>query len=61
MTDKIHQHIDESASSRAMYFSWINHAWEGANEEQTLVNLDFFKWLRDEYGMQLDIYLLDAG
>lgn len=61
MTDQIHQHIDESASSRAMYFSWINHAWEGTNEEQTLVNLDFFKWLRDEYGIQLDIYLLDAG
>ncbi len=52
---------DEKTPSRAQYFSWINNAWEGSTETQTLVNLDFFRWLRDEYGMQLDIYALDAG
>jgi len=51
----------EQTPSRAMYFDWINHAWEGANEPCTLANLDFFQWLHDEYGMKLDIYLLDAG
>ena len=30
-------------------------------EEQTLINLAFFRWLHDEYGMELDIYALDAG
>ncbi|MDD6209589.1 MAG: hypothetical protein PUB21_03175 [Bacteroidales bacterium] len=52
---------DNSTPSKAMYFSWINHGWEGTNEEQTLVNYDFFRWLYDTYGMKLDIYLFDAG
>ena len=52
---------DEKTPSRAQYFSWINNAWEGSTEEQTLVNLDFFRWLHDEYGMQLDIYAFDSG
>jgi hypothetical protein len=26
-----------------------------------LTNLDFFKWLYDEYGMRLGIYAFDAG
>lgn len=52
---------DERTPSRAEYFSWINNAWEGTTEAQTLVNLNFFRWLREAYGMQLDIYHLDAG
>ncbi|MCX6632356.1 MAG: hypothetical protein NTW28_32505 [Candidatus Solibacter sp.] len=52
---------DEKTPSRAQYFSWINNAWEGSTEPQTLAGLDFFRWLRDDYGMQLDIYALDAG
>lgn len=52
---------DERSPSRAQYFSWINNTNEGSTEAQTLSNLDFFKWLRDEYGMQLDIYAWDAG
>ena len=52
---------DENTPSRAQYFSWINNTNEGATEKQTLINLEFFKWLHDEYGMELDIYLLDAG
>jgi hypothetical protein len=52
---------DEKTPSRAEYFSWINNAWEGSTEPQTLADLDFFRWLRDEYGMQLDIYALDSG
>lgn len=52
---------DESTPSRSEYFSWINNTNEGATEEQTLINLEFFRWLHDEYGMELDIYALDAG
>ena len=52
---------DEQSPSRAAYFTWINNAWEGPTEAQTLVNFDFFAWLRSEYGMQLDIYSLEAG
>ena len=47
--------------SRAQYFSWINNTNEGSTEAQTLANLGFFSWMRDEYGMQLDIYAWDAG
>jgi hypothetical protein len=47
--------------SRSEYESWINNTNEGSTEQQTLINLDFFQWLRDEYGMQLDIYVISAG
>lgn len=52
---------DEKTPSRAQYFSWINNTNEGATEAQSLINLDFFRWLHDEYGMTLDIYAFDAG
>ncbi len=52
---------DEKTPSRSHYFSWIDNTNEGSTEKQTLANLDFFKWLHDEYGMDLDIYALDAG
>ena len=51
----------ELSPSRSQYFSWINNTNEGATEAQTLTNLEFFKWLHDEYGMNLDIYAFDAG
>jgi len=51
----------ELSPSRSEYFSWINNTNEGATEAQTMVNLEFFRWLFDEYGMQLDIYAFDAG
>ncbi len=51
----------ERTPSHAQYFTWINNTNEGATEAQTLTNLAFFAWLRDEYGMQLDIYAWDAG
>ena len=47
--------------SRSMFFDWINSQYEGTTEEQTLINLEFFKWMHDRYGMQLDIYSLDVG
>ena len=53
--------INEQTPSYAQYFSWINNTNEGATEAQTLINLDFFQWLHDEYGMKLDIYAFDAG
>lgn len=52
---------DEGTPSKAQYFSWINNTNEGASEQQALINLDFFGWLKKEYGMQLDIYAFDAG
>jgi len=59
--DLLYPGADEQTPSRAHYFSWINNAWEGSTEAQTLINLDFFQWLHDEYGMQLDCYAFDAG
>ncbi|MFM2170791.1 MAG: hypothetical protein RI957_1020 [Verrucomicrobiota bacterium] len=52
---------DQSSPALAQYFSWINNTNEGTTEDQTLANLGFFQWLRDEYGMVLDIYAFDAG
>jgi hypothetical protein len=51
----------QDTPSRAQYFSWINNTNEGSTEAQTFANLGFFSWMRDEYGMQLDIYAWDAG
>lgn len=51
----------ERTPSRSEYFTWINNTNEGATEAQTLVNLDFFRWLHDHHGMVLDIYAFDAG
>ncbi len=58
---KVFAGADESTPSRAQYFSWINNTNEGAGEDQTLTNLEFFNWLHDTYGMVLDIYAFDAG
>jgi len=58
---KIFPGADEKTPSRSQYFSWINNTNEGATEKQTLINLEFFKWLKEEYGMNLDIYAFDAG
>ncbi|UCD75641.1 MAG: hypothetical protein JSV91_01745 [Phycisphaerales bacterium] len=52
---------DEATPARSHYFDWINSQYEGSTEEHTLINLDFFKWLHDEYGMALDVYSLDVG
>ncbi len=52
---------DEKTPSLAHYFDWINSQYEGTSENQTLINLEFFRWLHDEYGMGLDIYALDVG
>jgi hypothetical protein len=52
---------DETTPSRAQYFSWINNTNEGTTETHTFINLEFFRWLKDEYGMSLDIYAFDAG
>ncbi len=52
---------DESTPSVAHYFSWINNTNEGSTEAQTLADLDFFKWMHDEYGMHLEVYAFDAG
>lgn len=51
----------ETTPSRCHYFSWIDNTNEGSTERQTMANLDFFKWLHDEYGMCLDNYAFDAG
>ncbi len=58
---KVFPGASEKTPSKAQYFSWINNTNEGATEQQTQINLDFFGWLKQEYGMQLDIYAFDAG
>ncbi|MBO5411151.1 MAG: hypothetical protein J6A60_07810 [Clostridia bacterium] len=52
---------DNSTPSVPQYFSWINNTNEGSTEKQTLINLDFFKYLKDTYGMEIKIYAWDAG
>jgi hypothetical protein len=59
--EKVYPGADEKTPSKAQYFSWINNTNEGSTEEHTQINLNFFKWLKNEYGMQLDIYAFDAG
>lgn len=51
----------ENTPSRAEYFTWINNVNEGSTAQQTLINLSFFDWLKQEYGAQLDIYAWDVG
>ncbi len=53
--------INETTPSKAVYFDWINRNSYGSNQDKIEANLRFFKWLHDEYGMQLDIYLMDTG
>lgn len=52
---------DATTPPLAQYESWINNTNEGSTESQTLINLDFFRWLKDTYGMKLDIYAISAG
>lgn len=52
---------DNLTPSVPQYFSWINNTNEGSTEEHTLINLEFFKYLKDTYGMQIRIYAWDAG
>ncbi len=52
---------DEKTPSRSEYFSWINSTNEGSTEKQTLINLAFFRYLYEQFGMKLDIYAWDAG
>ncbi len=59
--DKVFAGADEKTPSKAQYFSWINNTNEGTTEAHTQINMDFFGWLKTEYGMQLDIYAFDAG
>ncbi len=59
--ETVYPGADERTPSYSQYFSWINNTNEGSTEAQTMVNLDFFKWLHDEYGMVLDIYVISAG
>jgi len=55
------QKINQFTPSKAIYFDWVNRNWYGSNEKKIEANLKYFKWLHDEYGMKLDIYLMDAG
>lgn len=52
---------DNFTPSVPQYFSWVNNTNEGSTEEHTLINLDFFKYLKDTYGMEIRIYAWDAG
>lgn len=52
---------DQRTPSVPQYFSWISNTNEGATEEHTLINLEFFRYLKETYGMQIKIYAWDAG
>lgn len=52
---------DERTPSTAYYFDWINSQYEGSTEAHALTNLEFFRWMHETYGMDLDVYLLDVG
>ncbi len=52
---------DQRTPSVPQYFSWINNTNEGSTEKQTLINLDFFAWLKRKFGMEIKIYAWDAG
>ncbi len=52
---------DNLTPSVPQYFSWINNTNEGSTEKQTLINLEFFRYLQDTYGMKIKIYAWDAG
>lgn len=52
---------DELTPSVPQYFSWINNTNEGSTEGQTLINLDFFRYMKETYGMEIRIYAWDAG
>ncbi len=58
---EVYPGADEKTPSLSQYFSWINNTNEGSTEAQTLSNLEFFSWLKEEYGMTLDIYVISAG
>jgi len=51
----------ETTPSHSEYFTWINHSFEGPTEETVMAGLDFFRYLKETYGMQLDIFAIDAG
>ncbi len=51
----------ENTPSIPYYFSWINNTNEGSTERQTMINLNFFRYMRETYGMQIRIYAWDAG
>ncbi len=53
--------VDQSTPSNSQYFSWINNTNEGPASAQTLINFEFFRWMKEEFGMVLDIYAFDAG
>jgi len=53
--------VDERTPARAMYFDWVSRNWYASNEAKVLADLGFFKWLHDEYGMQLDLFVLDTA
>ncbi|MBQ9946312.1 MAG: hypothetical protein IJO68_07295 [Clostridia bacterium] len=52
---------DNLTPSVPQYFSWVNNTNEGSTEEQTLINLDFFRYMKEVYGMEIRIYAWDAG
>ena len=51
----------EKTLPKSEYFSWINNTMEGSTEKHTLINLAYFNYLKEKFGMQLDIYAWDAG
>lgn len=51
----------QQTPGKSHYYSWISHTNEGPSMSQVLAEIEFFQWLKEEYGMQLDIFAIDAG
>ena len=46
--NKMTSGADQTTPSVPQYFSWLNNTNEGATQAQTLLNLAYFKWLKEE-------------
>lgn len=54
-------YYNNESLSRGEYFSWINHTSEGSTEKQTLIHLNYFRFMHQRFGLEWDIYAFDAG
>jgi len=59
--EKVFPGADEQTLSKAQYFSWINNTNEGATEEHTRINFDFFAWQKANMVCILIFMLLMLG
>lgn len=52
---------DRPTGRAAFYFDWLTHGSEGPTESEMEAQFDLLERLRDEFGVQFDIYAVDDG